>query len=180
MSRVLAVVVAVVMVASACSSRAETEILSISHPLFGTTERLSEIVGTDIRSSQVVAMQCIPSRVDPVGVWLELEIVDWLVTDEEFAVRLRTSDSRLGSHPSGCSDPSPDLEQSMFLLGPGDQTVLASYAEEIGDTTDLIFELGDLAVESLSAVLLPTLEFTAGGGERQTTIFGLMGFYQLA
>ena len=67
----------------------------------------------------------------------------------------------------------------MFLLGPDDATVLASEAVVDGDATDLIFELGEFSSAELSAVLLPTLEFTAGGGQRQTTIFGVMGFYHL-
>lgn len=125
-------------------------------------------------------MQCIPSRLDPVAVTLVLEISEWLATDDRLAVSVRTGETRLGSHPSGCSEPEPLLEQSMFLLGPSDQTILATNALETGDVTTLIFEFGDFRPAALSAVLLPTLEFTAGDGERQTTIFGFMGFYQLA
>lgn len=178
--RLCGVVVVVVSCAIACGPAGSNAPVRVAHPLFGVTQPLSEALGTDIRSSQVVPMRCIPSRSDPVAVTLALEITEWLLRDNILAVRVRTGEVRLGSHPSGCSAPRPLIDQSLFLLGPGDTTLLAADSVEDAEGTTVIFDLGERMASAWSMVLLPTLEFTAGDGGRQTRVLGLMGFYHLA
>lgn len=149
------------------------------HRLFGATQELSATIGNEITTSGVVPMTCIPSRTDPVGVLLGLEIVDWMVADAQVTVSLTTTYAKLGSHPSGCSDPSILIADSMFLLGPNDETLHATGEVQRDDATTLIFELGDRVVGDWTAVLLPTIEYALGNGDRQTSIYGFVGHYAL-
>ena len=152
---------------------------SSAHPLFGVAEPLSTVVGNDLRASEVVPMQCIPSRADPVGVFLGLQIVDWDITAEAVLVDVRVNHALLGSHPSGCSDPFVVLQDSMFLLGPDDEAVHAQPIAVDGDTATLAFDLAGRMSDRWSVVFLPTIDYKLANGERQTSIFGLVGHYAL-
>ena len=107
-------------------------------------------------------------------------ILGWQVEDDAFSISLRASDPRFSAHPSGCRDPQLELVQSVFLLGPDDETVLPSSAYLEGEATKLVFELDGRSPETWAAVLFPTLSFDDKSGERRTTIFGIVGFYELA
>jgi len=173
-SRTALVIGAFVTLLSACGvEEART------HRLFGETERLSEVLGTEIVSSYVVPMTCIPQRTDPVGVFLGLEITDWQVTGDQVTVSIQTNHARLGSHPSGCADLAIVTVDSMFLIGPDDETVHATEMLFGGDGTTLVFDLGGRRPEEWSAVLLPTITYSLANGERQTSIYGLVGHYEL-
>ncbi len=150
-----------------------------AHPLFGEAEPLSAVVGNDLRASEVVPMRCIPSRTDPVGVFLGLQIVDWDVSADAVTIDVRVNHALLGSHPSGCSDPFVVLQDSMFLLGPGDEAVHAEPALVAGDTATLAFDLAGRASTRWSVVFLPTIDYQLANGDRQTSIFGLVGHYAL-
>ena len=169
------------LLAAACASAEPADVVDDAgvHRLFGATEQLSDTIGNEITSSGVVAMRCIPSRSDPVGVLLGLEIVDWTLGEAELSVSLNTTYAKLGSHPSGCSDPSILIGDSMFLLGPDDETLHAASAVESDGTTTLVFDLGGRLAEDWTAVLLPTIEYALGNGDRQTSIYGLVGHYAL-
>lgn len=176
------VLVTVVLITAACAGNEPSDDAAVdaAHPLFGATELLSDVVGSDLLASEVVPMACIPSRTDPVGVFLGLRIVDWQVEADMVSVSIRSNHARLGSHPSGCSDPMLVMQDSMFLLGPDDEAVHASRAVEADGATTLVFDLDDRSAAGWSAVLLPTIDYALGNGDRQTSIFGFVGHYALA
>lgn len=137
-----------------------------------------EIVGTQVKANNVVAMPCIPSRNDPVGVWLAMAVSKAEVVGDVFTITLQETDARLGSHPSGCRNPTTLFAQSVFLLD-GDEPIFATAQSEAGPLTTLEFSVTDRSLDELDLVILPTIEFEMGDGVRQTTVFGLIGRYSL-
>lgn len=176
--RVLAAILAVGSLASACGSSGD----SVSSLAADVTDSpgLSEAIGTTIVDSQVVGLACIPSRTDPVGVFINLHIVDARLGDEVFQLQLAATDTRLGSHPSGCHDPDLVLAQSVFLLSSEDDTVLADRSSTAAGITTLEFDLDGHDPDQLAAVLFPTVSYAAGDGERETASYGLVGMFLLS
>lgn len=172
--------IAAALLVGACSgaaddARADTRL----HPLFGASEPISAVVGEVMTSSYVVPLQCIPVRVDPVGVFVELEIVGWEIVEPGLALRVRVDGARLGSHPGGCSDPDLVMPSSVFLMDDDEMTILPSEAYGDGNTTTLVFDLDGADHRTYAAVVFPTLEYLDRAGERRTIIYGFVGFYEL-
>ena len=140
---------------------------------------VQDLVGVELTANRVVSMPCIPSRRDPVGVWLGMQIIDVTISDDAFTLELVETDARLGSHPSGCRDPETMLVQSVFLID-GDDPIFAQQQSLTAAGTRLVFQLDDKSPSDFDVVILPTFEFEMGNGMRQTTIFGLIGRYSMA
>ena len=174
-SRSLSIVVAVVvaLVLAACGSDDEA---SRFGPVVSTVD---EIVGTELAANRVVSMPCIESRRDPVGVWIAMRVTDAELDDGLFTLDLQQTDARLGSHPSGCRNPAILLAQSVFLFD-GRDLVFARDQEMQGESTRLVFAVGDQRATEFDLVILPTFTFDKGDGRPETTIFGLLGRYSLS
>lgn len=170
--RPISIIAMVAVLLSSCGSEAETN-------RFGpVVSGVDEIVGTELMANRVVSLPCIPSRRDPVGVWLAMQVVGAEVAGDMFTLDLLQTDARLGSHPSGCRNPGILLAQSVFLFDGSDPV----FAQEQGlreDSTRLVFALADRDVADFDLVVLPTLGFETGDGMAQTTIFGLIGRFSL-
>ena len=177
-SSVLTALVILLLVACGGSTRAESA--ATSGEQFGPVlASVDEIIGTELTANSVVSLPCIPSRRDPVGVWLSIQVHDAQVEDDAFTLALEATDARLGSHPSGCSNPETLVAQSVFLFD-GDEPVFASSESTVDDIVTLTFALQGRPAADLDVVVLPTFAFNMGDGNRQTTIFGLIGKYSLA
>ena len=135
-------------------------------------------MGTELLATEVVPLPCIPSRNDPVGVWLGVRIHAAGITSGAYIIELQQTQARLGSHPSGCRNPQVLLANSVFLVGDS-EPIFASTASTSGDVTTLMFQLDAPTARGLDLVVLPTIEFEKKDGTRETTIFGLIGRYSL-
>ena len=135
---------------------------------------IADVVGTELTATNVVGMQCIPSRVDPVGVWIGIRVTDADVSEDRFTIGLEQTEARLGSHPSGCANPELKLAQSVFLLAGDDDSVLASAAAADGSITRLVFDLAGREPDDFDVAVLPTIGFSRGDGSPATTIFGFV------
>ncbi|MGI9606037.1 MAG: hypothetical protein ACR2P0_07850 [Acidimicrobiales bacterium] len=141
---------------------------------------ISDEVGTTINHSAVVPLACIPSRNDPVGVFISVRLTGATIDSDSVSVSLESTDTRLGSHPSGCHDPELALAQSMFLLGPDDNAILAERTTTSGSEVTLHFDVAGRDLDSLAAVLLPTLAYRRGDDSPTTGVYGFVGAWRLA
>lgn len=169
----VAAIVAVVIIATGCASTPATT-------AFGNVVgSFDDIVGTELTDNRVVSLPCIPSRRDPVGVWIGLHIIDARSIGDDLQIEVEPTEARLGSHPSGCRSPELLPAQSIFLLIDGHETVLAERQSQTVAVTTLHYALADADGAMIDVVVLPTIGFELKNGERQTTIYGLLGRYSL-
>lgn len=139
---------------------------------------VSELVGTELSANSVVDLPCIPSRRDPVGVWLAMRVDRAVPAADSFLLGLEQTDARLGSHPSGCRAPELLLAQSVFLLDDNDDPIFAAKEAVIDGVTLLEFDLEGPAVDH-ELMVVPTFRFEKKDGNLETTIFGTVGRYSI-
>jgi len=171
LKRVFILMIAVALFATACAEDTADQ--------FGdSVSSLDAAVGTEIKANGVVGLTCIPSRADPVGVWVGIRLDSIDIGTDAVVLGLQSTDARFGSHPSGCRDPQILLADSVFMVEGSSDPIFASSQAVIDGVTLLEFELTESATD-YDVVFVPTFAYELKNGDRQTTVFGNIGRYSI-
>ncbi len=132
------------------------------------------LIGTQVAGSSVVPLGCIPSREDPVGTWVRIDVVDIRSDAGTIDVDLSPVDARFGSHPSGCSEPEIVGEESALVLTPDGAEPPSSASTSADGVASMRFDLGDWPESEVAIVILPRLTYLDGSGGERVTSYGVL------